>query len=222
MTRRRRRVLLSIAAVICVLLIVADVLVLQRRRRYLDEIRRLRASMSELERRRTDAVLSSEHDRLRSAVELLRRQAHLEASLHLSVSVDSGTMYLERDGVALRRMRVEIGPERRVGSPPDTARLAPPRGLRTVVGLMGDSTAWEVPAWVYADRGVAVPASRSIAGALGPAAIVLDGGTVIYAMPIRGPLNDSGYVLPGSVRANVTDLRAILPNLSAGTRVYFY
>ena len=219
---RRHRVLLWVAAVVCVTLVAVDAVVLARRRRYIDEIRRLRGSMTELERRRTDEILSGEQNRLFTAVELLRRQARLEAGLHLSVSVDSGVMHLERDGAELRRMRVEIGPERRVGTAPDTVRLAPPRGVRTVVGLVDDATPWEVPAWVYADRGVAAPPNRSIAGGLGPAAILLDGGTVIYAMPTLGPLNDSGYVLPGSVRASITDLRAILPNLSAGTRVFFY
>ena len=218
----RQRALAWIAVVVCLVLVAADALVLARRRRYTDEIHRLRASMTELERRRTDEILLREQNRLRSALELLRRQARLESQLHLSVSVDSGVMYLERDGAELRRMRVEVGPERRVGTPPDTVRLAPPRGVRTIVGVVTDSASWEVPTWVYADRGAAPPARRSMAGALGPAAILLDGGTVIYAMPTLGPLNDSGYVLPGSVRASATDLRAILPNLSAGTRVYFY
>jgi len=217
-----RRALLWSAGLLCLLMIIADALVLQRRRRYVDEIARLRASMSELERRRTDDVLSAEQNRMTTAVELLRRQARLEASLHLAVSVDSGVMYLERDGARLRRMRVEIGPERRVGVAPDTVRLAPPRGVRTVVGLVADTASWTVPAWVYTDRGVAQPETRAMRGALGPAAILLDGGTVIYAMPTRGPLNDSGYVLPGSVRAGANDLRAILPNLTAGTRVFFY
>ena len=178
--------------------------------------------MSELERRRTDDVLAAEHNRIATAVELLRRQARLEPALHLAVSVDSGIMYLERDGAQLRRMRVEIGPERRVGAAPDTVHLASPRGVRTVVGIVSDTMSWNVPAWVYADRGVAPPQVRAIRGALGPEAILLDGGTVIYTMPTLGPLNDSGYVLPGSIRASATDLRAILPNLTAGTRVFFY
>jgi len=218
----RRRTLFWSVGILCILLIAVDAFAWRRRRRYQEETARLRASMSELERRRTDEVLAAEHNRLSTAVELLRRQARLEPSLHLAISVDSGIMYLERDGAELRRMRVEIGPERRVGTAPDTVRLAAPRGMRTVVGLVSDSTRWNVPAWVYAERGVAAPASRDIRGALGPAAIVLDGGTVIYAMPSLGPLNDSGYVLPGSLRASATDLRAILPNLSAGTRVFFY
>jgi hypothetical protein len=51
---------------------------------------------------------------------------------------------------------------------------------------------------------------------------VLDGGTVIYSVPVVGPLNDSSYVLPGSVRASAADLEAIAPNLSVGMAVYFY
>ncbi|HJQ20416.1 MAG TPA: hypothetical protein VJ867_08730 [Gemmatimonadaceae bacterium] len=217
-----KRALLWILIVASVLLVAADVAVWSRRQRYVREIDRLRASMSRIERRRVDQVVAAENNRLRTAIELLRRQARLERDLHLSVSVDSGTMYLERDGVELRRMRVEVGPERRVGTAPDTVHLAPPRGVRSIIGLLSDTTAWQPPAWVYADRGIGPPDRAPLVGALGSAAILLDGGTVIYTMPSVGPLNDSGYVLPGSLRAGAQDLRAILPSLGPGVRVYFY
>jgi hypothetical protein len=217
-----KRMILWILIVASVLLAAADAVVLVRRERYAREITRLRLSMTQLERKRVDDVVRGEQSRLRTAVELLRRQARLEPELHLSVSIDSGTMYLERDGEQLRRMRVEVGPERRVGIAPDTVRLAPPRGVRSVIGVLSDTTAWQPPTWVYSDRGIGPPEHRPVPGALGPAAILLDGGTVIYSMPAVGPLNDSGYVLPGSLRANAQDLRAILPNLTAGVRVYFY
>jgi hypothetical protein len=61
-----------------------------------------------------------------------------------------------------------------------------------------------------------------VKGALGPVAIVLEGGTVIYSMPTTGPLNDSTYVMPGAVRAKAEDLRAVIPNLARGTKVYFF
>jgi len=219
---KARSVVLWIVIGACVLLVGADALALSRRLRYIDEIQRLRASMTDLERRRTDQIVAREHNRLATAVELLRRQARQDRDLHLSVSIDSGTMYLESEGALLRRMRVAVGPERRVGTAPDTVRLAPPRGVRSVIGVLQDTTSWEVPAWVYTDRGVAPPARRLLPGSLGPGAVLLDGGTVIYAMPTVGPLNDSGYVLPGSVRASEQDLRAILPNITPGLRVYFY
>ncbi len=217
-----RRVVIWTVIGLCVLLVGADALALSRRLRYFDEIQRLRASMTDLERRRTDQIVAREQHRFATAVELLRRQARLDLDLHLSVSIDSGTMYLESEGALLRRMRVAVGPERRVGTAPDTVRLAPPRGVRSVIGVLQDTTSWEVPAWVYADRGVAPPARRLLPGSLGPAAVLLDGGAVIYAMPTVGPLNDSGYVLPGSIRASEQDLRAILPNITPGLRVYFY
>jgi hypothetical protein len=53
-------------------------------------------------------------------------------------------------------------------------------------------------------------------------AIVLNGGSVIYSLPTVGPLNDSAYVLPGSIRVSAEDLRAVTPNLQRGTVVYFY
>jgi hypothetical protein len=45
---------------------------------------------------------------------------------------------------------------------------------------------------------------------------------VIYAMPSVGPLNDSSYVMPGSIRARAADLKAIAANLKLGMSVYFY
>jgi hypothetical protein len=81
---------------------------------------------------------------------------------------------------------------------------------------------WEVPGWVFADRGLPLPDDRKIAGALGAGAIELSGGAVIYGHPTTGPLADSSYVMPGSIRARTQDLRAIAPNLTPGMSVYLY
>ncbi len=194
---------------------------LVRYRRYQREIAELRASMSDVERKRTDALLAQDENRLKVMVELFKRQAKLDQTLHLSVSLDSAVMYLERDGALLREMPIVVGPERRVGTPPDTVHIAAPRGKRTVERVLGENDPWEIPRWLYADRGI--PSGDSILrGALGPAAIILDGGTVIYSVPTVGPLNDSSYVLPGAIRVRTADLKAIAPNLTPGVAVYFY
>ena len=199
-----------------------DAWLIRKRLRYRDEIERLRAEMTALERSRTDAILARDENRLRLALELIRRQARIDKDLHLSVTVDSGVMILEREGAHLREMPIQIGPEKTVGVAPDTVRMVAPRGARTIERILDDSASWEVPAWVYADRGLQPSAERTIKGALGPAAIILSGGTVIYSMPSVGPLNDSAYVLPGGIRARAADLKAILPNLQNGMTVYFY
>jgi hypothetical protein len=204
-----------------VFFITIDGWMVARYRRYRRETADLRGSMSDLERKRTDALLAQDENRLKVMVELFKRQAKVDPTLHLTVSLDSSMMYLERDGALLREMPITIGPEKRVGTPPDTVHMAAPRGKRTVERLLEDGDAWQVPRWVYADRGLA-PDSESLKGALGPAAIVLDGGTVIYSLPSVGPLNDSTYVLPGAIRARASDLKAIAPNLRAGVAVYFY
>ena len=198
-----------------------DVFLLTRYQRYQQETRELRASMTDVERKKTDEILAQEENRLKVMVELFRRQAKVDPALHLSVSLDSSVMYLQREGALLREMPITVGPERRVGTPPDTVHIAAPRGKRTVEAVLSDSDAWEVPAWVYADRGI--PAGETkLKGALGPAAIRLDGGTVIYSLPTVGPLNDSSYVLPGAIRVRAADLKAIAPNLRPGVAVYFY
>jgi len=201
-------------------LIALDGFLVYKRFAYTREVERLRESMSAAERRKTDLIIAAEQDKLRMAVELARRQAQLDKRLHLSIPVDSGRIYLEREGAILREMPAQIGPERAVGAPPDTVHIAIPRGERTVVEVLKDG-AWNVPGWVYADRKLEGSGGR-VAGALGPVALLLDGGTVIYSLPRTGPLADSAYVLPGSVRTDAADLQAIIENLSPGTKVYFY
>ena len=201
-------------------LLAADAWLVYKRFAYQTETERLRASMSQAERDKTDLIIDAEQNKLRVAVELARRQAQLDKRVHLSVPVDSGRMYLEREGAIMRDMQVQVGPERNVGAGADTLRMAAPRGERTIVEIRRGGS-WNVPAWVYADRGLA-GSGGVLSGALGPVALILDGGVVIYSQPSSGPLADSTYVLPGSIRAKNEDLQAILPNLSAGTKVYFY
>lgn len=221
-SRRVYHFFVGLAAIGLVLLLILDAWLVGRRSRYRAENQRLRASMSALERSRADELIDQERSKTRLAIALLRHQARVEPQLHLSVTIDSAAMYLEREGALLREMPIHIGPERRVGIAPDTVRLAIPRGARTIARVFTENDVWDVPEWVYADRGLPIPSDRVVRGALGAAAVILDGGTVIYSMPSEGPLADSGYVLPGAVRARADDLRAILPNLKPGLRAYFY
>ncbi len=203
-------------------LVALDVVLLLERQRYAREAARLRASMSDVERRRTDAILAADEDRMRMTVELARRRALGDRDLHLAVAIDSGRLMLERDGARLRDMRVEVGPARRVGAPPDTLHIAAPRGARTVAQVLGPDDAWEVPRWVYVDRGLPVPADRLVKGALGARAVLLSGGTALYALPSAGPLNDPAYVMPGAIRVRREDLDAIVANVAPGMTVYLY
>jgi hypothetical protein len=72
------------------------------------------------------------------------------------------------------------------------------------------------------DALMALPADRRVPGALGPLALVLDDGTVVYSPPDQGPLADATYVMPGAVRAQRADLEAIRENLTPGLPVYFH
>lgn len=193
-----------------------------KRVKYANEVERLRAGMTDFERRQADMILEQDENRFRVMIELIKRQAQGDKDLNLTVSVDSGMMYLQREGAKLREMQTVTGAEKTVGTPPDTVRLAIPRGTRTVERIIGAGDSWEVPAWVFTDRGLPAPASRTVKGALGPVGIVLNGGTVIYSTPSAGPLADSSYVMPGSVRASAADMRAVAPNLKPGMKIYFY
>jgi len=219
--RRSYPGLITTMAIAVIVFLAIDGLLISRYRRYQRETRSLRAAMSDVERKKTDEILAQNENRLKVMVELFKRQAKVDPTLHLSVSLDSGVMYLQRDGALLREMPITLGPERRVGTPPDTVHIAAPRGKRTVEQVLDETDVWEVPAWVYTDRGLP-PGEPRLKGALGPAAVRLDGGTVIYSFPSVGPLNDSSYVLPGAIRVRASDLKAIAPNLRPGVAVYFY
>jgi len=202
--------------------LLTDLVLAYKRVQYGRELVRLRAALTETERRRVDAIAASEENRLALAVELARRQALGDDELHLAIDTESGLLRLERQGARLREIRVRMGREATVGTLPDVVLLAPPLGKRSVARVVDGSYRWAVPEWVYVNRGWPVPGDRQLPGALGPLAIFLDSGAVVYSRPAVGPLSDLSYVLPGSVRAEATDLEAIRENLQPGMAVYFH
>jgi hypothetical protein len=204
------------------MLFLTDLVLAYKRVQYGRELARMRASMTETERRRVDAVAAAQENRLAIAAELARRQALGDTELHLAVDTENGLLYLERQGARLREMRVRLAPEATVGTPPDAVLLVPPLGKRLVARVVDASYRWPVPEWVYVDRGWPVPGDRLIPGALGPLAIFLDSGAVLYSRPTVGPLSDSSYVLPGSVQAEEADIEAIRHDLQPGMAVYFH
>ncbi len=207
---------------VIIALLVVDTVILWRRGRYADEAERLRASMTDLERRKLDAIVEAEQDESRLMLELMRRQSAGDEELHLAVSIDSSLVALDRGAARLRTMPAMFGPEKRVGTPPDTTHVVVPRGKRTVERLLGDSDSYEFPQWVWTERSMPVPDSRTQKGWTGKFAIVTTGGTLIYSVPASGPLSDSTYVMPGTVRVSSTDLAAVRESLSRGMAVYFY
>ncbi len=210
------------ALVIIILAVAANTILGARYFRYRQETSRLRAGMTEAQRERTDAVVTAERHRLRVEWELIRRQARGDKQLHLSVNVDSSRMILERDGIVLREMQVRLGPERFRGATGDTAIAVQPLGQRTVQRVLTENDPWEVPKTVFDERGIPVPDSRRIRGALGDDAIVLTEGTVVYAIPESGPLADTAYVMPGSIQVDAADLKALAASIRPGMSVYFY
>ena len=219
--RRRSRGRNAILVAI-ILGLTANLILVTRYLRYKEETARLRAGMTRAQRERADAVVTAERHRLRVEFELIRRQARGDRQLHLAVNVDSGRMVLERDGVVLREMSVQIGAERIPGARGDSAILVNALGQRTVERVLSVKDSWELPPDVFADRGLPVPDSRQVRGALGDDAIVLSDGTIVYAVPESGPLADSTYVLPGSVQIAAVDLKALSANIRPGMPVYFY
>jgi len=108
---------------------------LAKRVKYNQDVKSLRDHMSRAERERSDAIVQSEENKLRIAIELAKRQAKFDKKLHLNVSVDSSRMYLTREGALLREMPVQFGPERTPSESSDAPPAAIPRGERTVADL---------------------------------------------------------------------------------------
>ena len=112
-----------------------DAWLFAKRVKYNHDVADLRSHMSDAEKQRTDAIVKAEENKLRIAIELVKRQAKFDKKLHLNVSVDSARMYLTREGALLRDMPVQFGPERGVSAGDSAPPAAIPRGERTVAEL---------------------------------------------------------------------------------------
>jgi hypothetical protein len=117
------------------MLLAVDGFLVYKRRAYDAEVARLQSQMTEAEREKTDAIIEAEENKTRIALELARRQAKIEKSLHLSVAIDSGKIYLEREGAILREIPARFGPERMIAQGADSIPVVIPRGQRTVVSV---------------------------------------------------------------------------------------
>src|SRR3982751_4775576 len=166
-----------------VAMLAVDAWLLAKRFKYNQDVAQLREHMTAAERERTDAIVQSEQNKLRIAIELAKRQAKFDKRLHLNVSIDSSRMYLTREGALLREMPVQFGPERAAAESYSAPPAAIPRGERTVADLADNS-------------------------------ITLDGGTRILSTNA----NDSTPIPPGSLLISSEDMKAIMPNLSAGMK----
>jgi hypothetical protein len=174
-----------------VAMLAVDAWLVFKRLQYNHDVAQLRAHMTEAEREHTDAIVQSEQNKLRIAIELAKRQAKFDKRLHLNVSIDSSRMYLTREGALLREMPVQFGPERAVSESSDARPAAVPRGERTIADLSDTK-------------------------------ITLDGGAFILSSASSQLNADTASIPPGSLRMRLEDLKAIMPNLSSGMKVYFY
>lgn len=122
-----------------VAMLAIDGFLILKRSAYKDEVARLQSNMTEQERDRTSTIIEAEQNKTRIALALARRQAKIEKALHLSVALDSGMFYLEREGKVLREMPIAFGPEAKVG--PDSIPVVIPRGEKSVVQASSDGIA---------------------------------------------------------------------------------
>lgn len=190
---------IQIGGTIFVILLALNVWLGMRRAAYASEIERLRQAMSEAELQKSDLIIRSEKDRLKVAVELLRRQARWAPMLNLSIDLDSGVMYLARDGAVLRRMPVKITPGLSPGR--DSAVPTLPLGERSVLEVKQDGSSQT---------------------------LVLDGGERIFAAQADSVVQSdsvvsrSGSTHAASIVISSADMKAILPNVATGMAVYIY
>jgi hypothetical protein len=168
-----------------VALIGGDSWLVYKRGEYEREVERLRHGMSTVERRRADFAFAANKNHFRIMVELIRRQSEGDRALHLSVAVDRGEMYLEREGIRLRQMPLRVGPDAVVGQGPNAVHVAAPRGQRTVSSAGPWSITLDGGTTIYADSG-----RDTLTGAVG----VTPGNVLITATDMQAILPD---VKPG-------------------------
>jgi hypothetical protein len=68
----------------------------------------------------------------------------------------------------------------------------------------------------------AIPRGERTVAAVGDDRITLDGGAYILSTKSGEIAGDSSAIPPGSLRVASEDMKAIMPNLKAGMKVYFY
>ena len=117
------------------MIIALDAYLIYKRNHYNEEVTRLRSQMTDTERAKTDAIVAAEENKARIALELAKRQAHLDKALHLAISLDSGKIYLEREGAVLREMAAQFGPEKGVTAGTDSIPVVVPRGEFSVARI---------------------------------------------------------------------------------------
>lgn len=169
----------------------------------------------------------AEMDLTRGALE-----KELEGRMKFVGSLKSEDFYLSIDTRArklrflygdtiLREADLTIGESRTVTMPGKSWTFVPLKGAFAVEGKLVDY-AWQVPEWMYAMRGEAVPAERpTIPGGLGKYVLFLGNGYVIHSPPAAGsPLQGAK---PGSYMVPDDVLAAIWPRINSGkTPVYIF
>jgi len=215
------RMAVSLALTIAILLL-TDFSLIFKRIEFSREQKLLQSSLAQTEIQRAGALETAQQNLSATGDQLARRKTLLDRELHLAVDRDKGVMYLQRDAAVLREMPVSLSRETGAGTGPGAASPAGRGGRDTVARVLDGSYSWELPASAFLQQGLPVPADRTVPGALGPTAIILDHGAVIYSQATAGPLKNRGYLLPGGIRAEAADLEAIRADLQPGTKVYFY
>jgi hypothetical protein len=131
-----------------------DAWLVYKRQQYEREVERLRQAMSAVERRRADYAFAANKNHYRIMIQLIRLQAEGDQALHLSVALDRGEMYLEREGIRLRAMPLRVGPDTVVGQGTNAVHVAAPRGQRTIASVGPWSITLDGGTTIYADSGI--------------------------------------------------------------------
>jgi hypothetical protein len=197
-------------------LLLADLSLIIKHIEFARQQAELRSALAQTEILRTTAVQVTEHNIGATGAGLARREMLLARELHLAVDCHKGVMYLRQSGAVLREMPIRLSPasgpaaDSRQGNAP----AAQPRGRLVLARVVDGSASRELPESALA--------RRMSTGSLGPLALVLDNGALIYSQPGTGPPVEARDLPPGSIRAEAADLEAIKANLQPGMGVYLY
>jgi len=175
----------------------------------------LRSVLAQTEIQRATAVQVTERNIGATGAGLAHREMLLSRELHLAVDRHKGVMYLRQSGSVLREMPIRLSPETSAAAArQENVLSAQPRGRRVLARVLEAGASRELPESDFA--------RLTSTGSIGPLAIILDDGALIYSQPGTGPPLGPRDLPPGSVRAEAADLEAIKADLQPGMRLYLY
>jgi len=177
------------------------------------EINRIRAELASMDV--NEQKLKSELDTRMTVVESLKSK-----DFYLSLDTSKNKLLFHYGNDIIREVDMQIGAPQTLKGSQKTYTFVPLKGSFTVVDKK-IGLSWRIPPWVYLLNGAPVPSEPpTIENGLGKYVIYLPNDYVIHSppspeSPLKGPK-------PGSFMVPESDLVALWPRITAGSKVFIF